>query len=197
MVRSDRKPFLVLAIFMATFIVASNYFVQFPVNFFSLESFLTYGAFTYPVTFLITDLSNRKYGKIVARKIVYMGFFLGVFLTLVFSTTFSDLISIRIAIGSGTAFLVAQLFDVQIFDKLRRKMWFIAPIVSSSVGSTIDTFLFFSISFLGTDLNWLTLAFGDLCVKLIMALILLIPFRMLMSLLKDTSHKYIVKHSSV
>ena len=187
MVRSDRKPFLVLAIFMATFIVASNYFVQFPVNFFSLESFLTYGAFTYPVTFLITDLSNRKYGKILARKIVYMGFFLGVFLTLVFSTTFSDLISIRIAIGSGVAFFVAQNLDVGIFDKLRKKTWYVAPLTSSIFGSIIDTFLFFSIAFYATGIPWVTLAFGDLFVKLFIAFSMLIPFRLLLSRIRDFS----------
>ena len=158
LISSNNKPLIFLAFFMALFVTASNFLVQYPINFFGMEEFLTYGAFTYPVTFLVTDLSNRRYGKFVARKIVYMGFFLGVLLTLFFSTNFSDLISIRIAIGSGVAFIVAQLMDVQIFDKLRERKWFIAPLISSLVGSTIDTFLFFSISFYATGVPWFTLA---------------------------------------
>ena len=172
---------------MASVVAISNYFVQFPVNYFGLDNLLTYGAFTYPVAFLITDLSNRKYGKKVAKKIVYFGFALGVFLTLYFSTNFSDLISIRIAIGSGTAFLVAQLIDVHIFDRLRNKIWFIAPLTSSLIGSSIDTFLFFSISFYGTGTNWVTLSFGDLSVKIFVALVMLIPFRLLLSHIQEIS----------
>ena len=137
--------------------------------------------------FLITDLSNRKYGKNTAKKIVYLGFTLGVLLTLYFSTNYSDLISIRIAIGSGTAFLVAQLIDVNIFDKLRNKIWYAAPLVSSLIGSTIDTFLFFSISFYGTGINWISLSLGDLTVKIFVALVMLIPFRILMSSITDFS----------
>ena len=181
------KTLLALISFMAIFITASNYLVQFPINFFGLKEVLTYGAFTYPVTFLITDLSNRRYGKIIARKIVYFGFILGVSLTLLFSTNFSELISIRIAIGSGTAFLISQLIDVQIFDKLRNKIWFAAPFTSSFIGSLIDTFLFFFIAFYGTNLNWISLGFGDFLMKVLMALIMLIPFRMLMSILKESS----------
>ena len=97
---------------------------------------------------------------------------------------FSDLISVRIAIGSGIAFLVAQLIDVQIFDKLRRKKWFVAPLTSSFIGSTIDTFLFFSISFYGTVVPWITLSLGDLAVKILVALLMLIPFRILLGSLK-------------
>mgnify|MGYP001364028192 FL=1 len=181
------KTLLALISLMAIFITASNYLVQFPINFFGLKEVLTYGAFTYPVTFLITDLSNRRYGKIIARKIVYFGFILGVSLTLLFSTNFSELISIRIAIGSGTAFLISQLIDVQIFDKLRNKIWFAAPFTSSFIGSLIDTFLFFFIAFYGTNLNWISLGFGDFLMKVLMALIMLIPFRMLMSILKESS----------
>ena len=106
---------------------------------------------------------------------------MGVFLTLYFSTNFSDLISIRIAIGSGVAFLTAQLIDVTIFDKLRKKKWFIAPLVSSVIGSIIDTLLFFSISFYGTEVNWIKLSFGDLLVKVFVSLIMLVPFRFLLS----------------
>ena len=139
---------------------------------------------SYPIAFLITDLANRSYGKIAARKIVYIGFTIGVGFTLLFSTNFTDLISVRIAIGSGTAFLVAQLLDVQIFDRLRKKQWFIAPLGSSLIGSTIDTFLFFSISFYSTGVPWVTLSLGDLAVKIFVALVMLIPFRMLLGTLK-------------
>ena len=166
---------------MATIVALSNYLVQFPVNYFGLQEILTYGAFSYPVAFLITDLTNKKYGKKSAKKIVYMGFAVGVFLTFFFSTNYSDLISIRIAIGSGSAFLVAQLIDVNIFDKLRNKVWYAAPLTSSLVGSTIDTFLFFYISFYGTGINWVTLSFGDLFVKILIALVMLIPFRFFIS----------------
>ena len=120
----------------------------------------------------------------IARRIVYFGFTIGILFTLIFSTNFTDLISIRIAIGSGIAFIVAQLLDVQIFDKLRRKTWFVAPLFSSLIGSTIDTFLFFSISFYGTGVPWVTLSLGDLSVKIFIALIMLIPFRLLLGTLK-------------
>ena len=149
-----------------------------------MEDILTYGAFTYPIAFLITDLTNRSYGKLVARKIVYIGFVLGIASTLFFSTNFSDLISVRIAIGSGTAFMVAQLLDIKIFDRLRKKQWFVAPLTSSFIGSVVDTFLFFSISFYGTGIAWVTLSLGDLAVKVLVALIMLIPFRLLLSTFK-------------
>jgi uncharacterized integral membrane protein (TIGR00697 family) len=169
---------------MGVVVLASNYLVQFPIKYYGLEEILTYGAFSYPVAFLITDLANRSYGKFVARKIVYIGFVIGIVFTLFFSTNFSDLISVRIAIGSGTAFMVAQLLDVQIFDQLRKKKWFVAPLTSSCIGSTVDTFLFFSISFYGTGIPWVTLSLGDLAVKIIVALLMLIPFRLLLSTFK-------------
>ena len=181
------KLFFILALLMAFVVVLSNYLVQFPIRYFYLENVLTYGAFSYPISFLITDLSNRKYGKNVAKKIVYLGFILGVSATLYFSTNYSDLISIRIAIGSGIAFLTAQLIDVNIFDRLRKKKWFVAPLTSSLVGSSIDTFLFFSISFYGTEMNWLTLSLGDLSVKIFIALVMLIPFRFLLSHIQEIS----------
>ena len=184
----ENQLFFLLALFMAIVVVLSNYLVQFPVKYFSLENFLTYGAFSYPMAFLITDLSNRRYGKNVAKKIVYLGFILGIFLTFYFSTNYSDLVSVRIAIGSGTAFLVAQLIDVNIFDRLRKKIWFVAPLVSSLIGSTIDTFLFFFIAFYGTEINWITLSFGDLLVKIFIALVMLIPFRLLLSHIKEISN---------
>ena len=175
------KFFYTLATCMAGIVAISNFLVQFPVNYLGLENILTYAAFTYPITFLITDLANRKYGKLIARRVVYFGFFIGIILTLYFSTNFEDLISIRIAIGSGTAFLVAQLLDVRVFDLLRKKIWFIAPLSSSLLGSLIDTFLFFSISFYKTDVPWITLAMGDFIVKVLISLIMLIPFRLLLN----------------
>ena len=178
------KTIILLSISMGVVVLSSNYLVQFPINYYDLNEILTYGAFSYPVAFLITDLANRSYGKIVAKKIVYFGFFLGIGFTVLFSTNFDDLISIRIAIGSGTAFLVAQILDVKIFDNLREKKWFIAPLTSSLIGSTVDTFLFFSISFYGTGLPWVTLSLGDLTVKIIVALMMLIPFRILLKTFK-------------
>ena len=178
------RPLLLLSFLMGVVILSSNYLVQFPIKYYDLEEILTYGAFSYPIAFLITDLANRSYGKIVARKIVYIGFFIGVSFTLFLSTNFSDLISVRIAIGSGTAFIIAQLLDVQIFDKLRRKKWFVAPLTSSFIGSTVDTFLFFSISFYGTGIPWITLSLGDLAVKILVALLMLIPFRLLLGTFK-------------
>ena len=178
------KVFLTLSFFMGLVVLASNYLVQFPIKYYGLEQLLTYGAFSYPIAFLITDLANRSYGKIAARKIVYFGFVIGICFTLFFSTNFDDLISIRIAIGSGSAFLVAQLLDVQVFDKLRKKQWFIAPLTSSLIGSTVDTFLFFSISFYATGVPWVTLSLGDLAVKIFVALAMLIPFRLLLGTLK-------------
>ena len=169
---------------MGVVVLSSNYLVQFPIKYYGLEEILTYGAFSYPVAFLITDLANRSYGKFIARKIVYIGFVIGIGFTLFFSTNFTDLISVRIAIGSGTAFLIAQLLDVQIFDKLRKKKWFVAPLTSSLIGSTIDTFLFFSISFYATGIPWVTLSLGDLAVKVVAALLMLIPFRLLIGTLK-------------
>jgi len=178
------KLFLSLSFLMGVVVLASNYLVQFPIQYYGLEEILTYGAFSYPVAFLITDLANRSYGKIVARKIVYVGFIIGIVFTLFFSTNFADLISVRIAIGSGTAFMVSQLLDVQIFDYLRQKKWFVAPLTSSLIGSTVDTFLFFSISFYASGIPWVTLSLGDLAVKIFVALAMLIPFRLLLGTLK-------------
>ena len=178
------RLFLTLSFLMGAVVLSSNYLVQFPINYYGLNEILTYGAFSYPIAFLITDLANRVYGKVIARKIVYIGFIIGISSTLLFSKNFSDLISLRIAIGSGTAFIVAQLLDVQIFDQLRRKKWFVAPLASSCIGSIVDTFLFFSISFYGTDMPWVTLSLGDLMVKILVALLMLIPFRLFLGSLK-------------
>ncbi len=178
------KLFLTLSFLMGVIVLLSNYLVQFPIKYYGLEEILTYGAFSYPIAFLITDLANRAYGKVVARKIVYVGFIIGITFTIFFSTNFADLISIRIAIGSGTAFLVAQLLDVQIFNQLRKMKWYVAPLASSLIGSLVDTFLFFSISFYGTGIPWVTLSFGDLSVKIFVALLMLIPFRLLLGSFK-------------
>ncbi len=178
------RLFLLLSFFMGVVVLSSNFLVQFPIKYYQLEEILTYGAFSYPIAFLITDLANRSYGKMAARKIVYIGFILGICFTLLFTTNFTDLISVRIAIGSGTAFLIAQLLDVQIFDRLKKKKWFVAPLTSSFIGSAVDTFLFFSISFYATGIPWFTLSLGDLAVKIFVALIMLIPFRLLLNTFK-------------
>ena len=185
--------FYKLSLLMGLVVVLSNYLVQFPIQYFELNEILTYGAFSYPVTFLITDLANRAYGKLVARKIVYVGFSIGVLLTLFVSTNFSDVISIRIGIGSGVAFFIAQNLDVQIFDSLRKKVWYVAPLASSIIGSIIDTFIFFSIAFYATGIPWVTLALGDLAVKLFIALTMLIPFRLLIIKIKDFSESSVTE----
>ena len=171
------KLFMTLSFLMGVVVLLSNYLVQFPVKYYGMQEVLTYGAFSYPIAFLITDLANRAYGKFIAKKIVYIGFIIGISFTIFFSTNFTDIISIRIAIGSGTAFIIAQLLDVQFFDKFRKRKWFIAPLASSLIGSVVDTFLFFSISFYGTGVPWFSLSLGDLVVKFIVALVMLIPFR--------------------
>ena len=194
MTKTNRRLFIILSIAMGLIVILSNYLVQFPVYYNNLQDVLTYGAFSYPITFLITDLANRAFGKYIARKIVYLGFFVGIMLTLLVSTNFADVISIRIAIGSATAFLVAQNLDVTIFHYLRKqKRWYIAPLTSSIIGSVIDTFLFFSISFYNTGISWFTLAIGDLTVKFLIALIMLIPFRILLYKIKSIPNSGIIK----
>ncbi len=178
------KIVLLLSVIMGIVVLLSNYLVQFPIQYYRLSEILTYGAFTYPIAFLITDLANRSYGKEIAKKIVYFGFFIGISFTLFFSTNFTDFISIRIAIGSGTAFIVSQRIDIYVFDKLRNKYWFIPPLASSINGSLIDTFLFFSVAFYATGIPWFTLALGDLAVKLLVAILMLIPFRILLKTFK-------------
>ena len=178
------RMFVLFSFTMGVVVLVSNYLVQFPIKYHGLQEILTYGALSYPIAFLVTDLSNKFYGKLFAKKVVYIGFTIGVSFTLFFSTNFSDLISIRIAIGSGSAFIVAQLLDVQIFDKLRNQKWFVAPLASSFFGSTVDTFLFFSISFYGSEIPWVSLSIGDLTVKLFVALLMLVPFRLMLVKLK-------------
>ena len=181
------RSLLTLSFLMGVVVLSSNFLVQFPINYYGLNEILTYGAFSYPIAFLITDLANRSYGKFVARKVVYLGFVIGISFTLFFSTNYSDLISLRIAVGSGSAFLISQLIDIQIFDRLRKNKWFVAPLASSTFGSIVDTFLFFSISFAGTGVPWLSLSLGDLGVKLFVALAMLIPFRLLLNTFKPAT----------
>ena len=157
---------------MGVLIVASNILVEIPIN-----DWLTWGALTYPVCFLVTDLTNRARGPAAARRVVYAGFGIGVAASLVLADP-------RIAAASGTAFLTAQLLDVFIFDRLRRQTWWQAPLASSLLGSAIDTALFFSLAFAFTGLPWVTWAVGDFGVKVAVALAMLLPFRLLMPRLK-------------
>ncbi|MFE0756378.1 queuosine precursor transporter [Inquilinus sp. NPDC058860] len=168
--RTETRGMGLALIAMIAVVVASNYLVQFPIN-----DWLTWGAFTYPVTFLVTDLTNRFFGPRRARQVAYAGFALAVLLSL-------WLADWRIAVASGTAFLVGQLLDIHIFDRLRRAAWWRAPFIGSAVGSVVDTAIFFTIAFAGTGLPILTLMAGDLSVKLACALLFLAPFRALMNL---------------
>ena len=162
---------------MAIVICASNYLVQFPFSYFGLQEILTWGAFTYPITFLITDLANRFFGKEFAKKIVIFGFILGIIFSFILTFEEFNLIVLRIVIASGVAFLAGQLLDISVFNTLRNKLWFIPPLVSSILGSILDTVVFFSIAFYGTDSSWIILAVGDLAVKLFVDFAMLLPFR--------------------
>ena len=153
---------------MALVVTSSNVLVQYPLN-----DWLTWGALPYPFAFLVTDLTNRRFGPGAARRVVWAGFACAVVLSAWLATP-------RIAAASGTAFLVAQLADVQVFDRLRHANWWQAPLVSSALGSTLDTVLFFSLAFTGNGQPWTTWALGDLGVKAGFALVLLIPFRLLL-----------------
>lgn len=165
------RGLLISTLAMAVLVTASNILVQFPIN-----DFLTWGAFTYPICFLVTDLSTRILGPERARKVVYVGFAIAVLLSVLLATP-------RIALASGTAFLTAQLLDVAIFHRLRRAAWWLAPLTSSTLASALDTAIFFSLAFAGTGLPWVTLALGDYLVKLAIALVMLIPFRALIAVL--------------
>lgn len=177
---------------MMLVVLASNYLVQFPFSFFGLENVLTWGAFTYPVAFLVTDIANRVYGLGFTRRVIVIGFIWGVAVSYFFTLSPIDLIGIRIVIGSGVAFLIAQMMDAIIFDKLRNsKQWYVPPFVSSFFSSITDTALFFFIAFYGTDVPWVTLGLGDFCVKMLMAITMLIPFKIIISNL------FSVKSSSI
>jgi uncharacterized PurR-regulated membrane protein YhhQ (DUF165 family) len=160
---------------MTVVVVASNWLVQFPIN-----DVLTWGAISYPFSFLITDITTRLQGPVPARRAVWAGFALAVLVSAWLATP-------RIAVASGTAFLVGQLLDIRLFQRLRAGSWWRAPLASSVLGSVVDTAIFFSLAFAGTGLPWLTLAAGDLGVKLVMALLALAPFRAALALALPTS----------
>ncbi len=187
---------------MALVVAASNWLVQYPFAHFGLGELLTWGAFTYPVAFLVNDLTNRRYGPDAARRVILAGFAIAVALSVWLATP-------RIAFASGSAFLLAQLLDASVFDRLRRQSWWKAPLISTILGSVIDTLLFFSLAFaarfafLDTALGredgslgfavtlfgaevplWVSLAFGDFCVKMLVGLMMLAPYGALLTLLR-------------
>lgn len=190
---------------MTIVVVASNFLVQFPVpgNLAGIElsDLLTWGAFIYPAAFLVTDLTNRQFGPTIARRVVFVGFIVGVALS--FWTSMP-----RIAMASGTAYLVGQLIDISVFNQLRRQSWWRAPLAGSLIGSALDTIIFFSLSFaplfgfLGPNDDfaiaqapilgvfameaprWMSWALGDFVVKLIVGLVMLLPYGALMSVVK-------------
>lgn len=201
------RPVLIGIFAMATIVVASNILVQF-----LWGNWLTWGAFTYPLAFLVTDIMNRIYGTKAARRVVLAGFIVGLICSFIGTQIhgeFGPYVTLRIAIGSGIAFLTAQLVDVAIFDRLRSTVWWRAPLVSSVIGAFIDTAIFFSVAFSGAlsfvapgvDVSWaseilpilgvgpqaplwISLAIADFGVKLALALIALIPFKLLVSRLQ-------------
>lgn len=160
------RTFVFPAIAMAAIVLLSNFLVQFPIN-----NWLTWGAFTYPIVFFVTDVCNRWAGPALARRVAVIGVTVGVVSTLFLVSQW------RIALASGTAFLVAQLLDISVFNTLRRQSWWRAPFIGSTVASAIDTVIFFSIAFAGTELNWMLLGLGDFSVKFAMAALLLVPYR--------------------
>ena len=157
------------ALAMSAIVLVSNLLVQFPIN-----PWLTWGAFSYPVAYIVTDVCNRTSGPSVARRVAWVGFAVGLILSAIFAP-------LRIALASGTAFIVSQLLDVSIFNRLRQKTWWQAPLFGSAAASIVDTSLFFGIAFAGSAIAWLPLAAGDLGVKLFMALALLPPYRLLVT----------------
>jgi len=165
---SNRFPWWAV-VAMAAVVGISNYLVAIPIN-----DWLVWGALTYPLAFLVNDLVNRFYGASVARKVVYVGFAVGVVLSLSVES-----IDQRIAWASGTAFLLAQLLDVYIFDKLRKGRWWVAPSISSGISSVVDTVLFFGIAFAFTGAPWMQWATGDLAVKWAVAAVALVVYRVL------------------
>lgn len=153
---------------MTGVVVGSNFLVQFPIN-----DWLTWGAFTYPVAFLVSDLLNRRFGPQAARRVAWTGFAVAVIVSLAVATP-------RIALASGLAFIVSQLLDIQVFHRLRHGNWWKAPLLSVLPATTLDTFLFFGVAFAGMGLPWLSWAIGDLAVKLAVGVFMLLPFRLLM-----------------
>lgn len=196
------RPVLPFIAAMALVVAASNYLVQFPFHHLGLGELLTWGAFTYPIAFLVNDLTNRRFGPEAARKVIFAGFALAVILSIWLATP-------RIAIASGSAFLIAQLLDTSVFNRLRKTDWWKAPLISTLLGSIVDTVLFFSlafaarfafldtafggedgslafaVSFMGMDVPlWVSLAIGDFCVKVLVGLAMLVPYGALLTVLK-------------
>jgi len=163
-----RTALTIAIVSMGLVVVASNMLVQYQIN-----SWLTWGTLTFPIAFLVTDLVNRHYGVKHARWVVLAGFIAGVIISPL-------LAPVRIAVASGIAFLIAQLLDVSVFDKLRNRAWWIAPFASTVLGAALDTFLFYGLAFHGVDPNWPQFAIGDLGIKWLVALLALIPYAMLM-----------------
>lgn len=164
-----RWPLLLPIAAMAIIVTVSNFAVQFPIKVFGLGDYLTWGAFTYPFSFFVNELANRRYGPAAARLVVYVGFVVAIVLSALIATP-------RIAVASGTAFLIAQLLDVFVFDWLRRQTWWRAPFLSAAGGSAVDTAMFFSLAFVGTPVPWVSLAITDFFVKLGFAAALVAPF---------------------
>ena len=211
MTDKPQKNYLLLSVLaMGLVILISNELVQHPVKAvllgIDLSVILTWGAFTYPIAFLVTDTTNRIFGSRSARKVVAVGFALGVALTVLAAlgiaigvsqessmTTWQalwndpDALSmLRIALASGAAFLMAQLLDIKVFDILREKVWWKAPAASSLMGSFFDTLIFFLLAFAGTGLPWMSWAIGDFCAKLVMIMLLLYPFRLMIRFYPST-----------
>ncbi len=172
---SARKPLIGLILAMVAIVVSANVLVQYPVN-----DWLTWGALTYPVSYLVTDLTNRRFGEAAARRVVWTGFGFAVLMSAWLATP-------RIAAASGTAFLISQLMDVRIFSLLRKRRWWTPPLISSVLGSAIDTGLFFALAFAGTAMPWITLAAGDYGVKIAVALLLLGPYGVLARRYRDAA----------
>ena len=170
-----RTPFAVAACAMGAVVLASNILVQFPLN-----DWLTWGAITYPVAFLVSELVNRAHGPGQARRVAWVGFAVAVTASLV-------LAPVRIAIASGTAFFLSQWLDIAVFDRLRQGTWWRAPLVATLLAAVLDTAVFWSMAFAGTGGPWVTWALGDLAVKLVLGVALLLPFRLLMGRLAARS----------
>jgi queuosine precursor transporter len=166
--RNRSRQFIVPVIAMAMVVVLSNFAVQYPIN-----DWLTWGAFTYPVVFLVTDLTNRALGPRAARRVAWIGFAVAVLVSLAVAPW-------RIALASGCAFIAAQLLDISAFNRLRQSSWWQAPLIGSIIASVLDTALFFFLAFYGSEMDWLMLATGDIAVKWAMALLLLAPYRALL-----------------
>lgn len=190
-IRFEAKDLVLPTLAMTAVVALSNFAVQYPIQAFGLADYLTYGALTYPVAFLVNDLTNRRFGPKLTRRVVYAGFAIAVVLSIALATP-------RIAFASGTAFLVGQLLDLTVFNWLRRQSWWRAPLAGSLLGSALDTAIFFTLAFAGDAAMsgpvtyaggivaplWMGLAFFDFWVKVAMALLLLVPYGALMSVIR-------------